>query len=152
MCKSIPLTENPRHLKYIELLREQGKKSKMYHRHGACLVYRNKVISVGYNSMSHLNGYTTRADNLYSVHAEVSAIREFLRLAPRMGLKKNILKDCTLYVVRIGKESMDYPLKLSKPCKNCMNFIKKYNIKILSDGVLVIVLIVFFSFLMTCMK
>ena len=34
-----------------------------------------------------------------------------------------------MYVIRIGKESMDYPTKLSKPCKNCYNYIKKSGIK-----------------------
>lgn len=130
MCQSVPIKYVPRHREYIELAKKESLKSKLCHRHGAVLVYRNKVLSVGYNYMRH---NTFKNDNLiYSMHAEVAAVREFIRLAPRMGIKKNIksiLKDCTLYVVRTGTESMNYPLKMSKPCKNCMSFIKKHNIK-----------------------
>jgi deoxycytidylate deaminase len=34
-----------------------------------------------------------------------------------------------MYIVRIGKPSMGYPLKYSKPCVNCSNCIKAYGIK-----------------------
>lgn len=107
---------------FINVALEESKKSTLYHKHGACLVYKNKIISTGYNFAIH-NGPN------YTIHAEVSAILEFLKNGPRKRLNKNILKDCILYVVRVGKESMNYPLKISRPCNNCYNFMKKYGIK-----------------------
>lgn len=125
MCKSIPLTieQKPRHQKFIEIAKQESKKSHLYHKHGAVLVYRNKIIATGYNYAIYNNSC------FYTIHAEVSAIKEFLRLGPRKRLRKDILKDCTLYVVRSGQESMNYPLKLSKPCENCYNFCKKHKLK-----------------------
>lgn len=127
MCLCIPIDplKGCRHQMYVDEAKEQSFKSKMCHKHGALLVYRGKIISRGFNYM--VSEYNKNC--LYSVHAEVSAIREFLRLCKRKGMKKDILKDCILYVVRTGKESMDYPTKMSKPCKNCYNFMKKHKIK-----------------------
>ena len=103
----------------------------MCHKHGACLVYRNKIIAFGYNHMHAGSKKSQQYDkySIYSTHAEVSAIKEFLRLGKRRGYGKNILKDCVLYVVRTGKESMDCPIKMSKPCENCYNFISKFGIR-----------------------
>lgn len=124
MCQCIPLNlVKNSHKNFVEKAKEQSLKSALYHKHGACLVYRNKIISYGYNYMVY------NKHCLWSIHAEVSAIKEFLRLGKRKGLGKNILKDCILYVVRSGKESMNYPMKLSKPCNNCLNFINKHKIK-----------------------
>lgn len=133
MCQCIPLKckGKHRHNDYINKARELSFKSQMYHKHGACLVYRGKIISHGYNRMYAGSKSTQIYDkySIYSIHAEVSAIKEFLRLCKRKGMNKRILKDSTLYVVRTGKKSMDYPTKMSKPCDNCYNFIKKHKIK-----------------------
>ena len=135
MCQCIslktvkPLTGG--HQVFIDKAVEESLKSNMNHRHGACLVYRNKIIAFGYNKM--VGGSTKGQKNskygLYSIHAEVSAVTEFLRLGKRRGMRKKILKECTLYVVRTGKKSMDFPIKMSKPCDNCYNFLAKYKIK-----------------------
>ena len=123
MCLSIPL--NPlrgsnKIQKFIEIAIEQSLKSDMQHRHGAVIVYRNKVVAFGYNRMIWNN-----RNCFYARHAEVDALKDFFI----RKLDKRILKDCTMYVIRIGKASMDYPTKLSKPCKNCYNYIKKSGIK-----------------------
>ena len=123
--ESIPL--RPRLQKsqshFIEVAKEESLKSSLLHKHGACLVYRNRIVGKGHNYAVY------NSSCFYTIHAEVSAIKEFMRLGPRMRLRKDILKECVLYVVRCGKESMNYPLKLSKPCSNCLNFIQKYNVK-----------------------
>ena len=92
----------------------------MQHRHGAVIVYRNKILAYGYNHMIWNN-----RNCFYARHAEVDALLDF----KKRKIDRKILKDCTMYVIRIGKESMDYPTKLSKPCKNCYNYIKKSGIK-----------------------
>lgn len=123
MCISEPLRMKPKHSRYIEAAIDESKKSCLYHKHGAILVYRNKIISTGYNYAIYNSGC------FYTTHAEVSAIKEFLKLSSRKQIKRDILKDCILYVVRIGTENMNYPMKLSKPCNNCLNFIKKHKVK-----------------------
>lgn len=129
MCLSKGIKELPRHQRFIEVAKKVGLKSTLEHKHGACIVYRNKIVSTGYNYMlGQCNESYENHPKLLSIHAEVAAIKEFLRLGPRNGYNKQTLKDCKLYVVRIGKESMNHPIKLSKPCKNCENTIKRFNI------------------------
>lgn len=124
MCQCIPLNNLRISEKdYIDKAIIESFKSDLCHKHGAVLVYRGKIISIGHNHMVY------NKHCLYSIHAEVSVIKEFLRLGKRRGFTKNILKDCILYVVRSGKESLNYPLKMSKPCNNCYNFIKKHKIR-----------------------
>jgi hypothetical protein len=43
--------------------------------------------------------------------------------------KKHILSECDIYIVRIGPDSFNNPLKYSRPCTNCSNIIIKNNIK-----------------------
>ena len=135
MCRCIRLeTVNSlrrSHKVYIKKAVEESLKSNMSHRHGACLVHRNKIVAYGYNKMigGSIKGQKNSKYGIYSIHAEVSAVKEFLRLGKRKGMGKNILKECTLYVVRTGKKSMDFPIKMSKPCDNCYNFLAKHKIK-----------------------
>ena len=91
-------------------------KSNMQQKHGAVIVYKNKIIATGYNEIcDYMN-------NNFSIHAEVSAIS-------KMFYNKKLLEFCDIYVVRIAPPIFDNCLKNSKPCKNCTNFIKKYNLR-----------------------
>jgi deoxycytidylate deaminase len=87
--------------------------SNMNHKHGAVIVYKKNIISVGYN---HYCGTT-------SIHAEIAAINNL------KGRDKCILDKCQLYVARIGPDRLDNPLKYSKPCNSCQNYIAKKSIK-----------------------
>lgn len=75
--------------------------------HGATLIYRNKIISCGYN-----HGY---------MHAEQACIRNALGSKP-MQCKTHQLD---LYVCRINRRGES---RMSKPCSACRNFCKKYGI------------------------
>ena len=121
----IPLDKKytPRHDQYMRVAWEESLKSTMYQKHGACLVYRNKIVSTGYNYNIHYSH-----NCFYAIHAEVSAIQNFLK-QPWIKQKRIKLRECKIYVVRTGRESMNYPIKFSKPCNNCINFIKKHKIK-----------------------
>jgi deoxycytidylate deaminase len=57
-----------------------------------------------------------------SLHAEVNAINK----AKRTGV---MLHECDLFIVRIGQTSMNFPLKYSKPCERCANYIAENKIK-----------------------
>jgi tRNA(Arg) A34 adenosine deaminase TadA len=89
-------------------------KSTMQHKHAAILYRNGDIIGSGFNYqvdyMSHQ----------YSCHAEVAAIQNCNKKD-----KKN-LSDATLIVIRIGKDNEP---RLSKPCCNCQQMIKKHGIK-----------------------
>ena len=107
---------NKRHQLFLSKAAEVALKSNMLQKHGAIIVYKNKIISSGYNEKcDYMN-------NNYSIHAEVSAISKIF-------YNKKLLELCDIYVVRIAPASFNNCLKNSKPCKNCTNFINKYNLK-----------------------
>jgi deoxycytidylate deaminase len=83
------------------------------HKHGAILVYKDKIIGSGYNYYM----------GDFSIHAEVAAIASIRKK------QKHILNECDIYVVRIGPDRFNNPLKYSRPCTNCSNTIIKNNIK-----------------------
>jgi len=95
---------------------EVAKQSNMNQKHGAIVVYKNKIIASGFNYIcDYMN------DN-YSIHAEVSAISQMFH-------NKKLLELCDVYVVRIAPTLYNNCLKNSKPCNSCSKFIKKYNIR-----------------------
>jgi tRNA(Arg) A34 adenosine deaminase TadA len=94
----------------------QALKSEMNFNHGAVLIYRGRIVGKGYNT--YINSSYNEKN---SIHAEISAIKN--------GLKKistEELKKCELVIIRVNRlgECLN-----SKPCHNCENFIKKFNIK-----------------------
>ena len=88
----------------------------MNHRHGAIIVKGKDILSEGSNHKSwHLY-------HKFSVHAEVDALC-------KLPHNKKLLSQCDMYVVRIGNESMGFPLKYSKPCPGCTKAILKSGIR-----------------------
>lgn len=98
---------------YFKIAAEVAVNSDMCQKHGAVIVYKKEIIACGYNYY-----YST-----FSIHAEVAAISQL------KGRDKEILSECELYVVRIGPDKLDNPLKYSRPCNNCQHFINKNCIK-----------------------
>ena len=109
---------NPKHMHcrqnyYLRIAAEVALNSIMNHKHGAVIVYKKNIISVGFNY--HYGNH--------SIHAEVAAINQL------KGRNKSIISECELYVARIGPDKYDNPLKYSKPCNSCQNYIAKKCIK-----------------------
>ena len=104
-----------KNIRYFQIAADVAKKSTMTQKHGCVIVHRKNVLSTGYN-ISSCNKPGV------SLHAEVNAIIKIKHLA-------NILPECDLYIVRIGQVSMGCPLKYSKPCSKCSDFIKENKIK-----------------------
>jgi deoxycytidylate deaminase len=99
---------------YLNIAAKIAIKSPMFnHKHGAIIVYKDRIIGTGYNYYM--------AD--FSIHAEVAAIASIHKK------QKHILSECDIYVVRIGPDRFNNPLKYSRPCTNCSNTIIKNNIK-----------------------
>ena len=101
---------------FIENAVNVAKKSSMLHKHGCVVVYKNKIISVGHNHCI--------VACSFSIHAEMDAINKAKKILSRVDMQR-----CTLFVVRIGQDSMDNPLKYSKPCPTCSRSIVDIGIK-----------------------
>lgn len=118
---SVTLTEEPEkptktQYKFLDRAAKIALKSNMYRQHGAVIVVGDQIVAEGYNY-----DYI-RLCHKYSIHAEVDAINKARKC-------RIDLTDADLYVVRIGKKSMDYPLRYSKPCDSCAEYIKKMGIR-----------------------
>jgi len=110
-------TMNKKHQLFLCEAAKIAEKSNMLQKHGAIIVYKNKIIADGYNYIcDYMN-------NNYSIHAEIAAISKIF-------YNKKILEECDIYVVRIATSSIfDKCLKNSQPCISCSKFIKKYNLR-----------------------
>ena len=107
---------NKKHQLFLQKAGEIALKSNMLQKHGAVIVYKNKIIASGYNEIcNYMNAN-------YSIHAEVAAIS-------KLFYNKKILEFCDIYVVRVARATFANCLKNSKPCKSCTNFINKYNLR-----------------------
>jgi deoxycytidylate deaminase len=112
----IDISKNLKNSFYFDIAANVAKKSTMNQKHGCVIVLKNKIVSTACN--------TKIPAHKESIHAEVNAIIKLKN--KRM---QYLLPECELYVVRIGKSSMQYPLKYSKPCINCEKYIQSNRIR-----------------------
>lgn len=95
----------------------------------AAIVYRNRIISIGMNSMkSHPMAakYGKNKEAIF-LHAEVSAIKNALR-----EVDVDDLARCDIYIARIKKPrpfSNKYVWGLARPCNGCQRAIAEFGIK-----------------------
>jgi deoxycytidylate deaminase len=82
------------------------------HQHGAVIVKRNRVISIGYNKYK----TSPRSNHPHShIHSELDAI-----------LKANInLSGCSIYIYRENKHGQP---AISRPCPSCQALLKSLGI------------------------
>ena len=98
-------------------------------RFAAAVVYRNKIVSIGYNRMKSdpfQAKYAKNSEAIY-LHAEVHAIKNALREIPVEDLPK-----CELYISRVKKPKAGdkhFVWGLSKPCAGCERAIVEFGIK-----------------------
>ena len=90
----------------------EARKSSQRCRHGAILLYRNKVVSRGYNRC-----YAQRRNGWLSRHAEIDALVRSRRLG----------QDMVMIVVRIDREEN---VRNSKPCKRCQKSLARCGIRV----------------------
>ena len=99
-----------KHEYYINEAAKIALKSPMYHKHGAIIIYKNKIVSRGYNYYY---------NHLFSIHAELNAITN-------LDIKyRNIIHKCIMYVVRVKPDKV----VMSKPCPICTPKLEKEGIK-----------------------
>lgn len=115
-------------------------RSNLTHKHGCIIVKDGVIISKGYNyklSNDSSTRYKEDMKNMYSIHAEVSTIKK---------VKKKDLRNCEMYVVRIGpstnvhepkinngfsldQKKKNYIVKYSHPCQHCSDLINQFGIR-----------------------
>ena len=110
-----------RHHQFCRQAAQIAQKSGMQHRHGCVIVYNGKeIVAKGYNHMQ------CTMENTFSIHAEIEAINQ---LRPILKTKsRDFISKCTLYIVRIGTNNMNNPLRYSAPCQHCANAIRSIGI------------------------
>lgn len=95
----------------------------------AAVVYRNKIVSVGMNSMkSHpMAAKYGKNEHAIFLHAEVAAIKNALR-----EIDVDDFSKCDIYITRVKKEkpfTKKFVWGLSKPCPGCERAIAEFGLK-----------------------
>jgi tRNA(Arg) A34 adenosine deaminase TadA len=95
----------------------------------AAVVYRNRIISVGMNSMkSHpMAAKYGKNEHAIFLHAEVAAIKNALR-----EIDVDDFSKCDIYITRVKKEkpfTKKFVWGLAKPCPGCERAIAEFGIK-----------------------
>jgi tRNA(Arg) A34 adenosine deaminase TadA len=115
--------------KMIDILMKVAETNLDKNKLACAVVHKKKVLAFGINSDKtdpFQQKYSNHTEKIHK-HAEIDAIK---RVCNRYG--QNILRECTLYIVRLRKP---YPRAnfwmsgLSKPCSGCMQAIEKFKIK-----------------------
>lgn len=104
-------------MNFIDEALKEANKSPMKNKYGALLIYRNKIISRGYNKFKGKptnNCLCIYESNKYSSHAEQNCISNCKN--------KKLIKKSDMILLRISY-SED-----ARPCNMCQHIINKYNI------------------------
>ena len=93
----------------------------------ACVVYKNEIVSVGYNKLkTHpISKRFQKHEEAIFLHAEAMALNEASKCLSPQELSK-----AELYVLRVKKSDCGATVwGLSKPCSGCMSAIEHFDIK-----------------------
>lgn len=115
--------------KYMDFVRRLATSNSMKMKLAACLVIRNEIISVGFNSdKSHpLQKRFSKNTEAIFKHAEVDCIIKALKI-----VDEEDLKDATLYVHRVKKQNKgdaNWVTGMAEPCPGCAKAIEHFGIK-----------------------
>ena len=115
--------------KYMDFVRRLATSNNMKMKLAACLVLRNEIISVGFNSdKSHplQKRFAKNTDAIFK-HAEVDCIIKALKI-----VDEEDLKNATLYVYRVKRQhkgDTGWVSGLAEPCPGCQRAIEHFGIK-----------------------
>lgn len=101
--------------RFVDLACKIAEKSTSKFRLGCVIVKKNRIVSVGFNSMEKTHPLSATFGNY--LHSEIRAL---------ISTPKEDLRDSTAYVMRIKK---DGSLGSSKPCSVCYEALKLANVK-----------------------
>ena len=116
------------HQEFIDSALRVAAKSTSEIQMGAVLTQGRKVISSGFNKMNQTHPRYRRIRSLKNIHAELACI---------LGIHKNDLKGCEVYVARVRKSGAS---ALAAPCEACITLLREVGCKkvvfTISDGVI----------------
>ncbi len=98
-----------------------AKKSPVHSKFVAIIIFRNKVISTGFNyvkDISSKNALEKYEPNKHSVHAERDAIMKVKN--------KTILNKCRIIIYKMTHSGV---IKECGPCEMCFKLLNKYSLK-----------------------
>jgi len=102
----------------VNILIKIAKNSAVNQRHSAALIKGDEIYNIGFNKYCSNAKYST-------VHAEIDALLTFN--------KKYIkgIKGMDIIIIRIGgySKSDKINLKISRPCNNCIDTLRKFDIR-----------------------
>lgn len=100
----------------IETLKKIANQSTLLHKHGACLLHKSKIVSIGYNKYFNIwnyNGIKVKT----TIHAEIDTISKY---------PNKYVKGMDIMIIRIGGSNT---LRNSRPCNSCIDTLKKKGIR-----------------------
>ena len=92
----------------------------------SALVYKNKIISYGFNQnrTAWMQRKFKKEPNSHYIHAEVDAIRNAMRIVDFDTIAKS-----TLYIARAKIKNNNFSYGLVEPCSGCKECINFFNIR-----------------------
>jgi cytidine deaminase len=101
----------------INILKKNALNSALHHKHSACLLQKDKILTIGKNK--YFKNICIENKNIkLSIHAEIDVLYKFHT--------KN-LKGLDILIIRIGEKS--YNLRYSRPCNSCIQKLKERGIR-----------------------
>lgn len=112
------------HQKYVEIALKIAQANDNFRiKHSAIIVYRNRIVGVGINSMKSDPLQARYSKNCHAIwiHAEIAAIKNALKVVTVDQLRK-----ATIYIARYREDFATQGL--SKPCIGCQRAIVAFGI------------------------
>lgn len=107
----------------------QAELSNLLFRHGCIATCGGKIIAKGCNTYKNYSSRDMFLNNCCSCHAEINVLRKIYHNKKQKSWKLNkIMKKTTLYISRFSHNEKETS-KNSAPCIDCLNMIKRFNIK-----------------------
>lgn len=116
----------------IETLKKKAMNSDLQYKHSACLVHKNKIISIGFNKYINIgiskivnskatNLNTKTTDYKSSLHAEIDAI---------LQRDTRTIRGLDIIIIRVKElANGNIILKNSRPCNSCIDKMRSYGIR-----------------------
>lgn len=119
--------------KYFKLAKNASEFSECDIKIGSVLVYKNKIISVGWNTnksnplMKKYNKYRSTKDRIFNVDLHQNGLHsECMCLKTALKTFSGDLRKCSIFVY---SETKNGSTRLSRPCMACYMFLKDLGIK-----------------------
>lgn len=93
-----------------------AEKSCVNQKHSAAIIKNGEVINIGYNK------YCSSFAKKSTIHAEMDVLMNL-----KKKYKKHLLTNIDIVIIRISSKGSI--LKNSRPCNQCLNILKKFNIR-----------------------